>query len=335
MLLHEFAIDPDIFIDWCTFRYFIDQCGVHHGRLISRFPSSHWERLVNESCNRNFTVMERHSLVERLAQLKSKLVKSRRDYNPDNSWVENVKLQFDNHRPFRAVIELTQPVDDDRFLIAETVHEKTKHWAVPREIRIQRQADKMAECVSLLFQVSKRILLVEPHFKPKRNGNPKTGFVYKNDIPDRFKTSLRAFIEEAKKQNKSKIEYHICFDIYDEENKGRIEEIFRDELIKIVPSDFEFNLVIWKEGSSGKAFHARYVLTNAGGMRFEHGLDEGKKGQQTDVSLLDPVVHEEALNDIDLEKYEEDPTSMPFELIGKITVSTKSAHRYKVVWYNQ
>ncbi|GEM_PF-438181 len=333
MLLHEFAIDPEIFTDWCTFRYFIDQCGVHHGRLISRFPSD-WEKLVRESCDRNFTTMQRRSLEERLIQMRSKLLKSGRDYNREKTWVENTKSQHEV-RPFRAVIVKANQGNPTVFLVAESVHEQMKPWAVPREIRIPRRANEMAECVSMLFQVSKRILLVDPYFKPKRkterNGE-NSWFSYQDTIPYQFKESLKAFIEEARERKKSKMEYHICFDNDDKENKERIAEIFCEQLPQIIPTDFEFTLVIWKAHVHGKAFHARYVLTDTGGMRFEYGLDEGRKGQQTDVSLLDPSVHKEALSDVDLETYDEDPAKKSFELVGTILISRQPTDRCKVSW---
>jgi hypothetical protein len=44
--------------------------------------------------------------------------------------------------------------------------------------------------------------------------------------------------------------------------------------------------VLWKQRPTGEKLHARYFLTERGGIRFDVGLDAGEPGETTDVSLL-------------------------------------------------
>jgi hypothetical protein len=51
--------------------------------------------------------------------------------------------------------------------------------------------------------------------------------------------------------------------------------------------------VIWSCRIGGQDFHARYLLTNHGGIRFEQGLDENRNATtDTDVSLLDDGLYQ-------------------------------------------
>ena len=102
----------------------------------------------------------------------------------------------------------------------------------------------------------------------------------------------------------SNLEYHFCKD----QKKPHISaEYLRESCGKFLPQNFEIHLVIWT-----KKFHPRYVLTDVGGIAFEHGLDTG--GNDTDVSLLDPKKHEKRWREFQLEEYQNE-TDKPFESI--------------------
>jgi hypothetical protein len=95
---------------------------------------------------------------------------------------------------------------------------------------------------------------------------------------------LEAFLETIPEPGKLKrIEYHVS-------NKLRA-SYFSDHLYKKVPHILSRNVIIkfirWLEADSGDSLHPRYILTDRGGIRIEHGLDEEPGGPTTDVSLLD------------------------------------------------
>ena len=62
-MIYEFAVDPSAVNNWQRFRYIYDQCGVEHGRLISRFPHK-WRKMVIAACVSEG--VERIKIVERL-----------------------------------------------------------------------------------------------------------------------------------------------------------------------------------------------------------------------------------------------------------------------------
>ena len=60
--------------------------------------------------------------------------------------------------------------------------------------------------------------------------------------------------------------------------------------------------------------HSRYILTNLGGIRIEHGLDEGQEGETTDVSLLDHLAVLKALDGIS------SGVASPYEYVDEVRV---------------
>ena len=177
-------------------------------------------------------------------------------------------------QPFRAIISTANPTGKDHILVADELHGDTPLWAVARELPIARERVAMAACVDVLFQQSKEILFVDPHFTPER----------------RFTETLSEFLKVAHQNGHTfrRIEYHTL-------HAGAALSWFSSECNKWLPSRIpagvSLKFVRWKTRPGGEDFHSRYVLTDVGGLRFERGLDSGDAGQTTDVSLLDHAVY--------------------------------------------
>ena len=65
----------------------------------------------------------------------------------------------------------------------------------------------------------------------------------------------------------------------------------------------------WDKKSIGDVMHARYLLTERGGVRFDFGLKQGELGETTDVQLLDDATYEKRWKD-----FQEDTAA--FDLVG-------------------
>ena len=61
----------------------------------------------------------------------------------------------------------------------------------------------------------------------------------------------------------------------------------------ILPAGIELKVVRWNKRDGGREFHARYVLTELGGISFDPGLDEGDEGELTKMDLIEPELHSE------------------------------------------
>lgn len=48
----------------------------------------------------------------------------------------------------------------------------------------------------------------------------------------------------------------------------------------------QVTLYRWRERPGGQRLHNRYILTDIGGVSFQHGLDTGQAGETDDINRL-------------------------------------------------
>jgi len=173
-MIHEFALEPTAISNWKDFRYFYDNFGIEHGRLISCFPRK-WLKMVYEACN-ECSDMEKKRIEEKLKSMKgNKLFSFERPYNdnPKNTWLKNAEEQHLN-RPFRAIVSSDNPRNHSEVLIAGDIDESTPLWSVKRGQKVPRTEADLSRCASMLLAISEEVLFVDPHFEfiGKKNGKP-------------------------------------------------------------------------------------------------------------------------------------------------------------------
>ena len=275
-MIHEFALDPLVVNDLQAFKYIVDQCGVHHGRMISQFPRK-WKRMAINLCE--LQGAKRTTITEKLRTIDKKLISLGREYNGDLNWLENAQRQHKN-KSFRAIISPNSH-DCGGVLIPSEIGEDTAQWAVPREMVVRRDALSLACCAKLLLNISTEILFVDPHFDPPKK---------------RFRETLSYMLEfvfQLKEKGVKRLELHIEYDETKElRRENEWEADCRREITKILPKGSQMKVIRWEKKESGDKLHARYVLTELGGIRYDYGLDEKRfTDETTDVCLIDPSVY--------------------------------------------
>jgi hypothetical protein len=103
-----------------------------------------------------------------------------------------------------------------------------------------------------------------------------------------------------------------------EDTLKKFQNLCHEKLAPLIPQDSSMKVYIWDQKYGGDKLHPRYVLTEFGGIRFEVGLDEGRKGETTDVSLLDHSLYEERWRDYQKE-------TAAFDLVDEITIEGKKS----------
>ncbi|TYO99683.1 hypothetical protein EDC39_102208 [Geothermobacter ehrlichii] len=267
-MLKEYALEPDCLKEWSTFRYLIENFGVPQGRLIAEFPKK-WLRMVYESCG-SFSFQQKQKLQIELTRIKKYgLCKTSRPYDGELEWLENAfRQQAEN--PFHAIIA-SEAVPENHVLAAEEVSAVDPLWNVQRTKVVPRRADDMALAVSKFLSIAKHIIFVDPHFGPENS---------------RYRRAFRAFLQVAT-QNRNAgmplVEVHT--------SAKSTKEFFRQEcqnkLTRLIPAGLTVRFVRWAARDGGQPLHNRYILTDVGGVSFQHGLDEGRDGETDDVALLD------------------------------------------------
>lgn len=306
-MLYEFALDPGVLNNWLSVRYFLENFGVPKGRLISRFPSK-WKKMVYDACA-YCNDIEKKRIEEKLATADNKMLRSERPYNSELPWLDNAENQH-AAKNFHAIISNTNPKRIADILIADELDETVPLWNIPREYCVQRRADDLSNYARPLIQTASEILFIDPHFNPEEL---------------RYRITLKNFLRDIKGNSRIKrIEYHLNGDD-SKPSKDYFETKCKEKLSSILPDGIEITFIRWKQKTSeetgvvgAETLHPRYILTELGGIRIEHGLDEGEEGETTDISLLDLSVYSQRWKE-----YQKETTCFDFvdeiRIVGKHT----------------
>lgn len=271
-MIHEYALDPETLTDWPTVRYLLDQFGAPNGRLISQFPK-HWKRLAYEAC-RDSSPIDKKRIEERLVHCEKKLTRTGRPFDSCEGWIENA---FRSHaeRPFRLILSHAGNVSRCAVDVTE-VGPETPGW-LPDSAPVARTAEELAMTALPLIFGAKQMILADPHFScAARHCKPLERIV--------------ALVHQY--SNVRIIHYHLLA-------KKATPDYFRTALagdrlswVRAALKDRQIHFFRWKQREGGEAFHARYILTDRGGLNYEQGLDEGSDGEHTDVHRMDDDLYQ-------------------------------------------
>lgn len=270
-MLYEYAVEPRaIGSDWRTFRYIFEKFGFDKGRLISEYPKR-WLREVYDA-SLGLPPVEKKRIEEALSQArKNKLVRCVRQYDPAvGDWLQNAIAEH-GRSPFHAIISAANPNGDAFVLPAEVLDESHPLMAVSHDCAVARDAPSLASAMKQMLRFGSRILFVDPFFDPYSN---------------RYKSTLRACLEIVSNTNpRAACEIHYRY----HENKPANAELEREaaSLFRgVIPDGMKVVLFCWKEKDGGADFHARYLLTERGGIGVDAGFSAEGNHQTTDMHLM-------------------------------------------------
>lgn len=271
-MIHEFAVDPDALAGWQNFRYVVENFGISQGRLISRFPKD-WRKMVLKACE-DCRDVEKKKITVALERIDAKLFNGGRSYDKNVGWIPNALFSHASD-PFRAIITTAERAGSTGHLDVESLSDDEETWAVPRGGAVPRTAADMTAAAEKLLRCSAEIVFVDPHFGSEaRFGKPLAAMIRRTcdgeRVPKRF-------------------EYHLnAKSIPGQEFSQQLE---RQRSHLRIPPRVKLVFVRWNQLDEGDTLHARYILTEKGGLRFEHGLDEGNPGETTDIECLATKSH--------------------------------------------
>lgn len=275
---YEYAVEPQaIGSSWENFRYLIEKFGFDKGRLISRFPKS-WFREVYAAANA-LSPVQKKMVEEALNQAKkNKVVRNGRTFDPAlGSWLDNALAQH-NQKPFHAIIASQVPKDETEALSIDMLDESAPLMKVPHESNIPRDIESITNALRGLLQFGSRLVFVDPYFDP---------------FNQRQRNLFREVLRLVGEVNPSAVcEFHYRNDT----KKGLSNEILRREAATlssdIIPSGMKISFFCWCEKDGGEDFHARYLLTDRGGIRVDAGFEPVGSQETTDFSIMDSdLVH--------------------------------------------
>jgi hypothetical protein len=272
-MLDEYAIEPEAMgASWSDFRYLAENFGFDQGRLISRFPHQ-WFNMVLDAA-KALPDVERKRVTVGLERAKRVcVIDTRRPYNPRLAgWFENAVTEH-ARLPFHAIIARANPQNADRVLTIGEIDGSHRLFVAERDGKVDRNAGALAEVAARLLSHSKTIMFVDGYYDPSDR---------------RYQRAFRAYLDVVAKNGSAEKTCEIHY--VDHDRKPTSEAIEREATAwfrGVIPKGMAVTLYRWKRRDGGEEFHARYILTERGGMRFDEGLAEGRAGERSDVALMD------------------------------------------------
>ena len=271
-MLYEYAVEPQaIGSSWGTFRYVFEKFGFDKGRLISEYPKR-WLREVYDA-SLGLPPVEKKRIEEALSQArKNKLVRYGRNYDPAiGDWLRNALTE--HHRlPFHAIIASSNPGSDDFIIKVEDLDETQGIFAVPHDCEVERNVASLSSAMEPLLSSAKRIVFVDAYYSP---------------FNTKYQSVLRAclnIVHTAGREALCEVHY------LDHKNAPSIDSIESNANTKfrgIIPDGMKLSIYQWREKQDGADFHARYLLTDKGGIRIDAGFSAEGNHQTTDIALMD------------------------------------------------
>ncbi len=271
-MLYEYAVEPKaIGSNWQEFRYLFEKFGFDRGRLISQFPKS-WLREVYEA-SAAMKPVERARLEESLRRAKqTKIIRKGRAFDPAlGSWINNALAQH-AVSPFHAIIAEVNPTGHGAVVVAEDADELNPLMQSAHTWQVPRVGSDIAAAMAPILLSARRVLFVDRFFNIE---NP------------RYRETLKACLDLLHAHGHTGIQCQIHFCDHDRRPPADLVEIQARRWIRgIIPDGMSIVLFTWRERNGGEDFHARYLLTDVGGINVEAGFSAEGVHQNVQVGLL-------------------------------------------------
>lgn len=271
-MLFEYAVEPQaIGSSWQNFRYLIEKFGFDRGRLISRFPGK-WEREVYAAAAQ-MKPTERARLEIALQQAKqSKFIRSGRSYDPAlGTWFQNAITQH-ALSPFHAIIAEQNPAAVAGVVTIDEADEHHPLMVSAHIWEVQRVGTALAAAMRPLLTSAKTVLFVDRFFDISK-------------AP--YQETLKACLDVIKTSGVAGVRCEIHYCDHDTRPPPEFVEREANRWIRgVLPAGMSIVLFSWKEQQGGADFHARYLLTDVGGMNVEAGFSAEGAHQKVQLGLL-------------------------------------------------
>ena len=282
-MIAECVIKPELLAEWKYFQRLHGRFGVSEGRLLCLFPLENdewrerWKTAVTkyEEEGRN-TWQQTQKIREHYinGKLSRALVDPMREFKAPDSWSDSVQQA----EPKFDLVLQADPPNNNRYLNIDEYLDEDPPFYRPRQTEIQRTAKKLIETGWQCFRRAKEIYLVDPYF----------------DVQQRsFGPVLAKFVERLDDENPPeppRLEVHASLKPFNGTFDRRIKQNqWQNWAEKNLPSGWSLKISYWDKIETGGTMHARYILTEIGGLDYNWGMDVDES-EHTQVSLLEDTL---------------------------------------------
>lgn len=269
-MLSEYAVEPEaISRDLMTCLHLADKFGFDRGRLLSLFPKAWLPQAI--AATGHLGDAEKKRVTERLIELKRRAsIRRGRDFDGAKTWLDNALAQ-QAAVPFRAIIAANNSGGATAVLTPDQVEDANPLVNAPQDAQVIRTAPDLTAALDLLLRTAQRALFVDPYYDP---------------FNTRYQQTLRACLAVLFGSTPGAT----CEIHHMQHSKcPPIEAIEREAKAKfagVIPGSKAVTIFRWEEIDGGADFHARYLLTDKGGIAIDAGFSAEGGHQTTDMHLM-------------------------------------------------
>lgn len=259
-MFKEIAIEPEVMARWEWFLKLYDMFGYDKGMLLVEFPNC-WRRqvieianiLIKQGVNQEIKV---RSMVERLRddRFKKCLFYRERTIGEFATWIQRASSA---QPPFDVIVGNPGSNSPSGMVTADDFFWEDRRLQAKRYERIPRNATDLIKACEKMLLNSEEVRFIDRYFNPR-----------KKEKRDPF-VRLIDFLHD---QNKAARKIQIYTQLILEEATP---DDYRKKLEHELPTGFSLEVFFLEKIDGGENLHPRFILTDLGGMQYDHGLDEG------------------------------------------------------------
>lgn len=271
-MFYEYAIDPEIFSSLTSCETFFNNFLTKSQRLISDTPRK-WQYQVfqkidaipHEQCKPVMKKTLKHHLKN---LMKENLVKNRGITGDAALWLDLASQEHSRY-PYAAIYTNGEVKElPGSYEFNNLLYVSPPAWNCSTQEHVLRKAQNIVDAAKPLLAVSKEVHVIDRYFTPYMNKWSQ----YKNVLVELF-----CALEEANFGNGI-----ARLNIHASDEWTISDENIPDTLDAVIPEGFIVNIYQWPRGD----MHARFILSDIGGIKYDHGLDERTDGrEQTTLAI--------------------------------------------------
>jgi hypothetical protein len=260
-MFREIAIEPEVMAHWEWFLKLYDRFGYDKGMLLAEFPSKSWKRevieranaLIKEGVNQEIKV---RSMVSRLQsdRFKESLYSRTRTTGEFLTWLQKA---YNAQPSFDAVVAMPHHDLPTGTIAANEFFWEHDDLQAKRQDRIARDSNTLIGACEKMLLKAKQIRFIDRFFNPKQK-QKRDPFVRLVDFLDTNNKGAR------------NIQIYTQL-VMEDAAPGDYKRLLDLEL----PTGFTLDVFFLEKINGGENLHPRFILTDLGGMQYDHGLDEG------------------------------------------------------------
>lgn len=272
-MIKRYAIEPRSLTSWDDFRYVMEKLGFAEGRVMVALPKK-WVSELLDSLDGD---IKQSRLATKLQRYKEdRIIQSRSPYDIQMSWVENASALHSKGRIDAILISQQSRADMKESGYPTPVDIDEDFFQSPREIRCLSTVENLSDAAEMLLEVGSEARFIDPYFKITS--------------PSYLKT-LAAFAKLAQTGGRCrKFEIFTKSDFLPKGGAHSFNKMLDEYLGPCAGARFGVKVHFLDTFATRINFHARYFLTNKGGLRYDKGFALGCPPELVDISLLDKKV---------------------------------------------